>query len=43
MSSIKADAELSIDFRPLVLTAVELSVILPHTTEAASSRQRNFV
>jgi hypothetical protein len=42
---VKADAELFIDFRPLVLTAVELRVILPvpHTTEAASSQQRNFV
>jgi len=42
---IKADAELCLDFRPLVLTAMELRVILrvPHTTEAVSSQQFNFV
>jgi len=45
MGSIKADAELCIDFRPSVLTTVELRVIIPvpHTTEVASSQQRNFV
>jgi hypothetical protein len=45
MGSIKADAELCIDFRPSLLTTVELRVIIPvhHTTEAASSQQRHFV
>lgn len=45
MGSIKADAELCIDFRPSVLTAVEHRVILsvPHTSEAALFQQRNFI